>query len=400
MPDPVLAAATDAVHRAAAHLGHHPVEAARAVAPDRVVAVTLPHPVSGAPLTGWRAQHRTTPAPAKGGLRVRADVTRDEVVGLATLMTIKAALLDLPFGGAKGGIAVDARPLGDAARVALSTAYARALTGVIGGDVDVLGPDVGTGAREMDAVAEALDDPAAATGKSLDAGGIPVRTGATALGVREAVRATVERTGRGVGRVAIEGFGAVGAELAELLADDGWTLVAASDSRGAVVDADGLDVGRLRADKDESGRVDGGDDTRRRPTGEVRSADCDVVVLAALQASVDAVAADRVRAPVVVEGANAPVTVDGDRRLAQRGTLVVPDCLANAGGVATSWLEWRHARSPLDAEAAMADEVVPCLRRANARTWDRADADGVELRIAATAVALEARAQSDSRSPS
>lgn len=349
-------------------------------------------------LSGWRIQHSRALGPGKGGLRYASSVNRDEVAGLATLMTLKNALASLPFGGAKGGVAVSAGEFDDDDRAAIAEALAEALSGVVGPDTDVLGPDVGTGAADMDRFAGAWakvtgaeSGRAVATGKSLDAGGIELRTGATARGCLQAIRVARERSGISVDAgVAIQGFGSVGRELAELLADDGHSIVAVSDSSGGVHDPDGLDLSALAEAKDSGGSVTDVDARHMSSVDVLTVRDAAIVVPAALQAVVDVDVADRIHADLVVEAANGPSTLDGIRRLAHRNVTVVPDMAANAGGVIGSYHEWLAALEDraCDGEGAEAD-LCARVETANIEMWDRAEADHVDLRTAASAIAVE-----------
>lgn len=382
----------------ARHLGLDGHAIDQLLAPERLLEVSLPVELSTGPrvVRAWRCQHDRSRGPGKGGVRYAPDVDADEVVGLATIMTLKNALADLPFGGAKGGVAIDAASLTDDDRRALAAALASALGRFVGPDEDILGPDVGTGSLDMDAFsaewchATGSASIAVATGKSADAGGIDVRDGATALGAREAVRVARERLDVDSGSgVAIQGFGAVGRRLAELLTDDGHAIVAVSDSGGGIEDPDGLDLTAVIEAKEAHGTVAEAPG-RQIPSVDVLTTDAaPIVVPAALQGVVDISLADRISATVVVEAANGPTTVEGARRLLDRGVHVVPDLVANSGGVVGSYHEWRANRDGVEAADDAAQDLVDRVARANDACWQRADDDGVDLRTAAAALALE-----------
>lgn len=400
MPDPrragLLATARAGLLDGAHHLQLREHDLERLLEPDRLIEVTIPVELSDGPrvLRGWRCRHDVSLGPGKGGMRYAPDVDRDEVIGLATIMTVKCAFAELPYGGAKGGVRLDAGSLTDDDRRAVAAGLAVALGRAIGPRDDILGPDVGTGSLDMDAFVAAWRDTtgsaslAAATGKSMDNGGIEVRTGATAAGVLEAIRVARDRLGLSTdASVAIQGFGSVGRRLSQLLADDGHPIVAVSDSSGGVADDNGLDIDKIIEIKEQSGSVtDAGE--RIESIDVLTRVAADIVVPAALEGAITVTVADDISARLVVEAANAPVTADGSRRLRARGVTVVPDAAANAGGVIGSYHEWRHnlALEPLEDPAT---DLVERVRRNNELMWERADAEAVDLRTAATTIALE-----------
>lgn len=340
-------------------------------------------------VAGWRVLHSTTRGPGKGGVRFAPDVTDDEVRGLAALMSLKCALVDLPFGGAKGGVRVDPSRATD--RSAFASRVAEAMLPLIGPDTDIVGPDVGTGPDDMmafvDAAAGENGDRAAAiaTGKPLDRGGIELRRGATAAGVKIALDTAVEHSGESGRRVSIQGFGSLGRELARLLVDDGYEVVAVSDSSGTVADPSGIDVDQVSSAKDDHGSF-----ANAGLVGEhdALTVDCDIVVPGALQGAIDDDVARALRAGIVVEGANGPTTVDAAEILAERGVIVVPDVLANAGGVTASYYEWAVSLGEIDADAT-AEPFRGRLLDANEAVWTYSRTHGVDLRTAASATALE-----------
>lgn len=395
----LLSTARVAITESAHHLGLSGHDVERLLRPEREIAVTLDVRTGGTRrlIPGWRVQHSTALGPGKGGMRWAPRVERDQVTGLAMLMSLKNALAGLPFGGAKGGLALDPTGLDVDDRVAVAIALAERLGTSVGPETDILGPDVGTGEEEMDAFAAAWGratggshSRAVATGKSLDAGGIALRDGATARGCALAIRVARERLGIAPDcGVAIHGFGSVGRELASLLAGDGHAIVAVSDSGGGVHDPDGLDI-ELLADAKKAGRSVTDVMERAMPSADVLAVEgAEIVVPAALQGVIDLDLADRVAARLVVEAANGPTTVDGHRRLAARNITVVPDIAANGGGVIGSYHEWRAGMGhDVHAENAEAD-LDRRVTEANDGTWDRALSDGVSLRTAAGAIAIE-----------
>ncbi len=351
---PGLHAWADALHQlqAAAELEQLDEDLVAMIAvPRRAVEVAVPIRSDGggvATFTGWRVQHSSTRGPGKGGLRYHPGASLDETKALAMLMSWKCALVDVPFGGAKGAIRCDPAQLSLAERERLTRRYASELLPVIGPNRDILAPDINTGEREMgwimDTYSAVHGHPVGTcvTGKPVIVGGSSARRSATGLGVATVLRTAARRQRLGDPlRVAIAGYGNVGRTVAELLAaDDDVRIVAVSDVAGARHDPRGLDVATL-------GRaLDGGATVADAPTGEpcARDAlleiDCDVLVPAAVGGQLHAGNADHVRARVIVEGANGPTTREADAILHDRGVVVVPDILANAGGVVASYFEW------------------------------------------------------------
>lgn len=355
---------------------------------------------------GYRVTYSTARGPAKGGTRFHPDVTLDEVTGLATLMSVKTAVVDLPLGGGKGGVAVDPKQLSEAELESLTRSYTRGISASIGPDLDVPAPDVNTGERHMDWMADeyarvtGTPAPAVVTGKSLAAGGSLGRDTATAAGCRTVLLASARRLGLpSDARVVIQGFGNAGAHLARMLAADGLRIVGISDSAGAIHDPDGLDVAAVAATKATHGSVvhHGAEVVS---AADVWGLDCDVLVPAALEEALDVRAAGAVRARLVVEAANGPCTSDADAVLADRGVTVVPDVLASAGGVTVSCFEWqqnlRHEQWAADVVAERLDQR---MLGALDDLWRVSERRALPLRTAATvlgvgrlATALEQRA--------
>ncbi len=329
---------------------------------------------------GYRSQHSDALGPCKGGIRFHPAVEGDEVRALALWMTVKCALLGLPLGGAKGGVRCDPGALSGRELEALSRGYVRGLFAELGPDRDVPAPDVYTDARVM---AWMLDEyerlaggsvPGSITGKPLVLGGSALRDEATGRGCALMALSAMDRRGRPARavRFAVQGFGNAGAATARILHQAGWRLVAASDSQGAVHADGGIDPADLLAFKARYGSAAGYPGAAALPPDEWLALDVDVLVPAALEGAIDEGAAARVRAAVIVEAANGPVTPDADELLFARGVDVVPDVLANAGGVAVSYFEWVQNRSgwywaPGEVEARLRDLMLS--------TFDRVDAE-------------------------
>jgi glutamate dehydrogenase (NADP+) len=347
---------------------------------------------------GYRVRFDDTRGPAKGGVRFHPDVDVREVTTLAYWMTFKTALLELPFGGGKGGVSVDPRELSTAELERLSRGYVNAVADTLGPDRDVPAPDVATNELVMGWMADEYDkivrghQPAAFTGKPLALGGIPGRSSATSDGAFHVLRTLRDQVLPDVdtAAVAVQGFGNAGAQLAQALADDGYRVVAVSDSRAAVHDADGLDVAALRDHKTRTGSLEDPPSGDVIDGEELLALDVDVLVPAALEGAIHADNAKDVRARVVLEVANGPVTADADDILTDAGVEVVPDILANAGGVTVSWFEWVQGRSgdrwtAADVTRRLEDRIVTATQGVAAR----ADDDDLPLVTAAYVVALE-----------
>jgi len=369
--------------------------------PARVYEVAIPVRRDDGSLevfTGYRAQHCDVLGPAKGGIRFHPAVNVDEVKALAMWMTIKCALTDLPYGGGKGGVVCDPGSLSPGELERLSRGYVRALAPHIGPDRDIPAPDVGTSAQVMawmvDEYAQITGsfEPAAFTGKPLELGGIPGRAEATGLGIFFAGREALHDLGRSVPgtTVAVQGFGKVGSYAARYFAQGGARVVAVSDVFGAVYNPDGLDIEQLRLHVDRTGTVKGFAGGREIERDQLLLLPVDVLVPAALEGQIHAGNAGAIQARLVVEGANGPTTVEADEILAARGITVVPDILANAGGVIVSYFEWAMNRSRLSWTAEEVQRRLEAkMKTVYAEVADRARRINQPLRPAAYGVAID-----------
>lgn len=297
---------------------------------------------------GFRVQHSLALGPGKGGVRYHPRLDRDDVTALARLMTWKTALHGLPFGGAKGGVVCDPHALSPHELRDVTRAYTLAILPIVGAETDVLAPDLGTSSEIMGWILQAAADagrpePAIATGKPLILGGSRFRPAATGVGVAHVATLAAAATGLASRadslRVAIEGFGAVGSWTARELHDRGATVVALSDVTGVIVDPAGIDPYRLGAWVAAGHPLVEYEEARRRE-GSALTVPCDVAIPAALEGTVTAEVARSLQARLVVEGANGPVTPEAEAILVERGIPIVPDILANGGGVICSYWEW------------------------------------------------------------
>ncbi|MFE3449122.1 Glu/Leu/Phe/Val dehydrogenase [Nonomuraea sp. NPDC059194] len=294
---------------------------------------------------GFRVQHNVSRGPAKGGIRFHPATDIHEVTALAMWMTWKCALVGIPYGGAKGGVSVDPAVLTTRELERLTRRYVNEILPLIGPEKDIPAPDVGTDEQTMAwimdtySVNAGYSVPGVVTGKPMTLGGSLGRTGATSRGVQIATLSALGRSPEGV-TVAVQGFGKVGALAAQYLSDAGAKVVAVSDVTGAIHNSSGFDVADLRAWVVETGSVAGYRHGDAMAHAELLELDVDVLVPAALEGAITAENAPRVKARLIVEGANGPTTPEADEILAANGTTIVPDILANAGGVIVSYLEW------------------------------------------------------------
>ena len=348
----------------------------------------------------WRCRYSDLLGPTKGGLRFHPRSSEREVVALALWMTFKCAVVDIPYGGGKGAVCVDPRELSETELQRLAHAWVHAFAGMIGPDRDIPAPDVATNARTMAWMADEYarmrgrPEPAVTTGKPLALGGIPGREGATGRGGFIVLNALAQRLGlKPVDtRVMVYGYGNVGSSMARLLEDAGYRIVGAGDSSGAVTSQKGLTVDELDKAKRAHGSVSALDRKgarRLRSAASLIGGDCDLLVLAALQNEVHEGNADKVRAKAILELANGPITPEADGILRQRGVHVVPDILANAGGVTVSYFEWLQNRERQAWTAQRVDGMLETIMRdAARRVGDTALELDVSLRQAAYVVAL------------
>ena len=337
--------------RAAAHLDVDDGVVERLEHPDRVQRVSVPLERDDGTLavyTGYRAQHDSVRGPFKGGLRFHPDVSEDECIGLSMWMTWKCAVMDLPFGGGKGGIVVDPKDLSEDELERLTRRFAEELRDVIGPNRDIPAPDMGTGPQEMawfmDAYSmqEGETTPGVVTGKPPVVGGSYGREKAPGRSVGIVAKEAIEYYGDDVSdvTVAVQGFGSVGANAARYLDDRGADVVAVSDVDGAIYDPDGLDTRDVEDHDERPGMVSGYANANSLSNEDLLELDVDVLIPAAVGNVVTAENAHAIQADIVVEGANGPTTSAADRVLEDRGVEVIPDILANAGGVTVSYFEW------------------------------------------------------------
>src|SRR4051794_17479852 len=401
MPAGAWEAILERLDDAAALLGIDPAIHTILRVPERVLEVAVPVRMDDGSVEvflGWRIHHDTTRGPGKGGLRFHPDVDVDEVKALAASMTFKTAIVDLPFGGAKGGVRCDPTRLSLGELERLTRRYTYEISPLLGPDIDIPAPDVNTDGRVMAWLMDTLSMvrghsmPASVTGKPLSVGGTRGHAGATSAGVLVCARAAFSAIDMPFvgGRAVIQGFGKVGAPLAFLLASAGMRVVAVSDVGGAVYNPGGLDPFALSDHVGARGSVSGFEGGDAITEADMWRLECELAVPAALAGAIDATIARDLGARVVVEAANGPTVPAADPILDQRGVVVVPDILANAGGVTASYFEWAQS---LQGYAWEEDLVASRLRKvmdeAFTAVWAKADTLQISLRRAAFALAVE-----------
>jgi len=319
--------------------------------PRRALSLSLPVKMDDGTIQvfdGFRVQHNSARGPCKGGIRYHPGVSFDEVKALASWMTWKCAIVNIPFGGAKGGIVCDPHKLSKDELERLTRRYAYEISPIIGPDKDIPAPDVYTDSQTMAWIMDTYSmthgssAPGVVTGKPTFLGGSFGRNEATARGCLFVIRSACEVTGIKLNRatVAIQGFGNAGSIAAELLAQAGATIIAVSDSRGGVINRAGLNVPDVLAHKGKTGSVSGLPNSDPITSEAVLELQCDILIPAALENQVTLANADHIQARIVAEAANGPTTPDADAVLHKREIMVIPDILANAGGVTVSYFEW------------------------------------------------------------
>lgn len=347
---------------------------------------------------GFRVQHNVSLGPGKGGLRYHPSVDVEEVRALAMWMTWKCAVVNLPYGGAKGGVAIDPRGYSPAELERVTRRYTSEIMPMIGPDTDIMAPDMGTDAQTMAWVMDTYSVnrghtiPAVVTGKPLAVGGSLGRGTATSAGIVHVTSAALAEAGVPLSdvSVAIQGFGKVGSHAAEIFAGRGARVVAVSDQYGGVRAEGGLDVPLLMEHMRRTGSVVGFAESEPVSNTELLALEVDVLVPAAIEGVLDEVTASTVRARWVVEGANGPTTAAGDALLAKNDVTVVPDVLANAGGVVVSYFEWVQANQTYWwTEAEIADKLEHRMTTAYGEVSALARREGLSLRDAALVIGVK-----------
>ncbi|HXP93434.1 MAG TPA: Glu/Leu/Phe/Val dehydrogenase [Candidatus Binatia bacterium] len=369
--------------------------------PSRQIIVSIPFERDSGELevyTGYRVQYNFTRGPAKGGIRYHPGVTLDEVTALAFWMTWKCAVVDLPFGGGKGGVTCDPAVLSQGELERITRRYAAELVEVIGPDKDVPAPDVGTTPQIMAWFMDTYsmhvrqNTPGVVTGKPIELGGSRGRVEATGRGVTLCAVDQLEEMKIDVraARVIVQGFGNVGSVAAKMFAERGAHVVGISDVSGGYYNSSGIDVAGAIAHAQEHQSLEGYRGGDRLSNARLLEQPCDVLVPAALEDQITLENAGRIQARLIVEGANGPIRPDADRVLAQNGVVVIPDIIANAGGVIVSYFEWCQDRSGLFWKEAEVNERLTDHLIGNFRhVRELAQRRRIPLRTAAYVVAID-----------
>jgi glutamate dehydrogenase (NAD(P)+) len=341
---------------------------------------------------GYRVHHNTALGPTKGGLRYDMGVNLGEVTALAILMSWKCALMGLPYGGAKGGIRCNPRDMSAREREALTRRYTTEIMLMIGPDIDIAAPDLGTDEQTMAwmmdtySMTQGKSVPGVVTGKPLIVGGSAGRREATGRGIVFVLYQASKALGQELRgkKIVVQGFGNVGGTASRLLWNDGCTIAGVSDVKGGVWNPDGIDVRQLQAHVAEAGSVAGFPGGESITNEQILEQPCDVLIPAAVDSVIHERNADRVKALIVAEAANGPTTPEADVILRDRGVTVLPDILCNAGGVVVSYFEWvQGLQYYFWKESEIISRLQEIMARSFTRVWHTAQKSGVDLRTGA-----------------
>jgi glutamate dehydrogenase len=372
--------------------------------PLRVLTVRIPVRMDNGEVkvfTGYRAQHNDAVGPTKGGIRFHPEVTEDEVKALSIWMSLKAGIVDLPYGGGKGGIICDPREMSFRELERLSRGYVRAISQIVGPTKDIPAPDVFTNSQimawmmdEYSRIRE-FDSPGFITGKPIALGGSHGRETATAKGVTICIREALKRRGIDLkgARVIVQGFGNAGSYLSKFMYDAGAKVIAISDAYGALYDPEGLDIDYLLDRRDSFGTVTKLF-TNTISNKEMLELDCDILVPAAIENQITAANAHNIKAQIVVEAANGPTTLEATKILTERGILLVPDVLASAGGVTVSYFEWvQNNQGYYWSEEEVEEKLEKVMVKAFENVYNTAQTRKVDMRLAAYMVGVRKMAE-------
>ena len=364
-------------------------------APKRSLVVSVPFRMddgSTRVYQGYRVQHNVTRGPAKGGIRYHPSVGLNEVKALAMWMTWKCAIASIPFGGAKGGVSVDPRQHSKGELERMTRRYASEILPLIGPEKDIPAPDMNTDEEIMAWIMDTYSSnkgysvPGIVTGKPVSIGGSLGRGGATSRGVMFMIFSTLKKLGMGIDEVsvAIQGFGKVGGFAAQLLHDAGCRVIAVSDAHGGLYREKGLDPEAITRHLAEAGSIAGYENAEPITNEELLELQCDVLVPAAIEGVITVKNADKIKAKVVCEAANGPITFEADKILNDNGLFVVPDILANSGGVTVSYFEWvQDIQAYFWSEEEVNDRLRMIMEKAFETVYELANEKGLTMRQAA-----------------
>lgn len=369
--------------------------------PKRILTVSIPVKMDSGRLevfTGFRSQHNDARGPYKGGIRYHPQVTIDEVKALSMWMTWKCAVADIPYGGGKGGIICNPKQMSEGELERMTRRYAYGIADIIGPRTDIPAPDVYTGGKEMSWIMDTYSalkgnfvQPEIITGKPIAIGGSLGRNEATGRGLSITVREAAKKLKINMKQatIAVQGFGNAGQFAAELVQDQGAKMIAASDSKGGIINKSGMDVRALRKHKEKTGSVVGFSGAKSISNEELLETDCTILVPAALENQITSKNAGRVKAKLVAEAANGPTTPDGDDVLFRNKIMVIPDILANGGGVTVSYFEWlQNLRREYWTENEVNERLDKNITKAFLDVYDTHEKYGVNMRKASTVLAV------------
>lgn len=373
---------------------------ARLRQPDRDIKISIPVKMDNGStkvFEGYRVEYNNALGPYKGGIRYHPDTEVNEVKALAFFMMMKCAVAGIPMGGGKGGITVDPKSLSERELERLSRGWMRGLADVLGPKKDVPAPDVNTTPQIMewmaDEYAKITGDKTGAviTGKPLGKGGSEGRGPATGLGgfyVFDALRTQIGLPEKC--RVVVQGFGNVGSNVAQIFTDNGHTVIAVSDSKGGIYNENGLDIKKLSEYKKTSGSIAGFPESNPLTNTELLEIECDVLIPGAFENQITAENANNIKAKAILELANGPVTPEADEILFKKGIPVVPDILANSGGVTVSYFEWdQNLKNEHWSEKEVFEKLKPILEDSSRKIWEKSQESKTNLRMGALILALE-----------
>jgi len=369
--------------------------------PKRVLIVSIPVRLDNNEIrvfTGFRSQHNDARGPYKGGIRYHPQVTIEEVKALSMWMTWKCAIADIPYGGGKGGVICNPKQMSDLELERMTRRYAYAIADIIGPHTDIPAPDVYTGGKEMAWIMDTYSalkgnyvQPEVITGKPLAIGGSLGRTEATGRGLSFTVReaATKLKLNMHTATVAVQGFGNAGQFAAQFLEEQGAKVIAVSDSKGGVYNKNGIQIGALRKHKEKKGSVVGFPESKLITNEEVLETDCTLLIPAALENQITKKNAPKISAKIVAEAANGPTTPEADDILYKNKTLLIPDVLANGGGVTVSYFEWlQNLRRESWSENQVNEMLDKNITRAFSDIYTTHDKYQVNMRKASTVLAI------------
>ncbi|MDH5811541.1 MAG: Glu/Leu/Phe/Val dehydrogenase [Candidatus Methanomethylicaceae archaeon] len=368
--------------------------------PKRVLCVYVPVKMDNGKIkvfTGFRSQHNDALGPFKGGIRYHPNVTMEEVMALSIWMTWKCAVAGLPYGGAKGGVVCNPKEMSVGEIERLSRGYFRAISSIVGPEMDIPAGDVNTSGREMAwfmdeySKVKGYNVPGTVTGKPLIIGGSEGRVEATGMGVAISGREAAKKLGINLKKatVVVQGFGNVGYYSAYFMEKLGCKIVGISDSRGGIYSNKGLSVEQVRRFKEKTGSVVGYPDAEDMTNEQLIEQECDILIPAALENQITEKNADKIKARLILEGANGPTTPEADEILFKRGVVVVPDVLANSGGVSTSYFEWvQNLQNYYWSREEVIEKLDKLLVKAFNNVYETYKKYGTDMRMAAYICAI------------